>query len=276
MQCRNDTGAPAMRGLDMRAYEAPDASGGLAWEQSLGLTTSLGKVLVVSNNAALRTRLSSFLERHRGEIVPIEAHNLLRYLERGRYGLMIVDFDSLGPSGFAILGRIRMQTFVPLILLTDERRADIDYVVGLELGADDVLIHPFEPRELLARARAILRRQEIGRSIAGSPTVRGFRFDGWELHQKTRSLRDASGAVIELSKREFSLLTCFLEAPLRPLSRLHLMRATRMHEDIFDRSIDVQILRLRRKLEANPSARNWIKTVRGIGYCFEAQVETLF
>lgn len=276
VQGRNDTGGPSTHHADMRADESPDRSGGLAWDQSLGLTTSLGRVLVVSNDVDLRKKLATFLQRHRGEIVEIESGSWLGYLERESYGLMVVDFDSLGPAGFAMLGRIRMLTFVPLILLTDKRRADIDYVVGLELGADDVLVHPFEPRTLLTRARAILRRQEIGRSLAGSPTVRGFRFDGWELHHKGRCLRDANGGIIDLSKREFSLLTCFLEAPQRPLSRLHLMRATRMHEDIFDRSIDVQILRLRRKLEANPSARNWIKTVRGIGYRFEARVETLF
>ncbi len=258
----------------MTAIEAE--AGALAWEKSLGLTTCLGRVLVVSDDRDLRGGIAAFLERHRCEIVETGGDDLLMQLRRGRYALVIVDFEALGPSGYAILGRIRMQSCVPLILIADERRADIDYVAGLELGADDVLVRPIRQNELLARARAILRRQEIGRNAVGSQVARGFRFDGWELHNKRRSLADATGSAIELTKREFILLAAFLEAPRRPLSRVHLMHATRTHEDIYDRSIDVQVLRLRRRLEGRPTSQSWIRTVRGVGYRFEASVETLF
>ncbi|EQB32152.1 response regulator transcription factor [Sphingobium ummariense] len=253
-----------------------DLAGALAWEKSLGLTTCLGRVLIVSDDHDLRSGIARFLERHRCQIVETDGDDLLRQLQKGRFALAVVDFPALGPAGYALLSRIRLQTCVPLILISDQNRADIDYVVGLELGADDVLVRPVRPNELLARARAILRRQEIGRSAVGSQILRGFRFDGWELHSRQRSLSDAEGTSVELTKREFTLLSAFLEAPQRPLSRVHLMHATRTHEDIYDRSIDVQVLRLRRRLESRPTSRNWILTVRGIGYRFEARVETLF
>lgn len=256
--------------------QANETPGALVWEKSLGLTTCLGRVLVVSDDRELRTGIAHFLERHRCQIVETDGDELLQQLQKGRYALAVIDFTALGPAGYALLGRIRLQTCVPLILIADEKRADIDYVVGLELGADDVLVRPIRPNELLARARAILRRQEIGRNAVGSQVVRGFRFDGWELQHKRRLLSDAEGSTVELTKREFTLLSAFLEAPRRPLSRVHLMHATRTHEDIYDRSIDVQVLRLRRRLESRPSSQRWIRTVRGLGYRFEASVETLF
>ena len=255
---------------------ASDMTGALAWEKSIGLTTCLGRVLIVSDDRELRTTIAQFLERHRCEIVETAADDLLRQLQKGRFALVLVDFEALGAAGYAILGRIRLQSCVPLILIADKKRADIDYVVGLELGADDVLVRPVRLNELLARARAILRRQEIGRNAVGSQAIRGFRFDGWEFNHKQRLLCDAEGAAVELTKREFSLLSAFLEAPRRPLSRVHLMHATRTHEDIYDRSIDVQVLRLRRRLEGRPTSQGWIQTVRGLGYRFEARVETLF
>lgn len=260
----------------MQMSLARDQASALAWEKSIGLTTCLGRVLVVSNDRHLRSTLAQFLERHRCQTVETAGEDLLRQLESGRYALVVVDFEALGAAGYAILGRIRLQSCVPLILIADAERADIDYVLGLELGADDVLMRPVRPNELLARARAILRRQEIGRNVAGSMAIRGFRFDGWEFEHRRRLLRDAEGAFLELTKREFTLLSAFLEAPRRALSRVHLMHATRTHEDIYDRSIDVQVLRLRRRLESRPTSQGWIQTVRGVGYRFDASVETLF
>ena len=129
-------------------------------------------------------------------------------------------------------------------------------------------------RELLARVRAVLRRQEIGRAArARDPERGGYRFNGWKLERRGRKLVDASNAPVPLSKGEYALLLAFLEAPERPLSREHLLQATRIHEDIFDRSIDVQVLRLRRKLENDPSAPRVIQTERGVGYVFTVPVE---
>jgi two-component system, OmpR family, response regulator len=147
-------------------------------------------------------------------------------------------------------------------------------VVALELGADDYVTKPFGLRELLARIRAVLRRQELGRAAFVPNTEQGScRFAGWVLNRRTRRLTDPNDAPVALTKREYTLLTAFLDAPQRPLSREHLLQATRIHEDAFDRSIDVLILRLRRKLETDSSAPRLIRTERGVGYLFVPFVE---
>ena len=129
-------------------------------------------------------------------------------------------------------------------------------------------------RELLARVRAILRRFDVGRvSPAREPKGGQFRFCGWQLDRQTRRLTDPAGAPVTLTKGEYALLIAFLDAPQRPLSREHLLQSTRVHEDVFDRSIDVQILRLRRKLENDPSTPRIIQTERGVGYVFAVPVE---
>ncbi len=173
-----------------------------------------------------------------------------------------------------MLREVRSSSDVPVIIITGHRRDDIDRVVGLELGADDYMTKPFNLRELLARARAVLRRFEIGRAAPARDPERGhYRFSGWLLDRKTRQLTDPDGAPVALTKGEYALLLAFLDAPQRPLSREHLLQATRVHDDVFDRSIDVQILRLRRKLEREPSAPRVIQTERGIGYVFAVPVE---
>ena len=167
-----------------------------------------------------------------------------------------------------------MSSEVPVIIITGHRRDDIDRVVGLELGADDYLTKPFNLRELLARVRAILRRFDAGRVAPARDPERGrFRFSGWQLDRRIRQLTDPVGTPVALTKGEYAMLLAFLEAPQRPLSREQLLQATRVHEDVFDRSIDVQILRLRRKLERDPSAPRVIQTERGIGYIFAVAVE---
>ena len=159
-------------------------------------------------------------------------------------------------------------------MLTGQHLDEIDRVVGLELGADDYLTKPFGLRELLARVRAVLRRLDRARAVPPSEHERGgYQFSGWRLSLRTRRLTAPTGAEVALSKGEYALLAAFLDAPQRPLSREHLLQATRVHEDVFDRSIDVQILRLRRKLEQDPSAPQMIQTERGVGYIFARPVE---
>ena len=176
-----------------------------------------------------------------------------------------------------MLRRIRARSDIPVIIITGEPQDEVDRALGLELGADDYLTKPFNLRELLARARATLRRQEMGRQSTGSVARGGcYRFNGWELRRKTRKLTDPAGEEVALTKSEYALLVAFLEAPGRSVSREHLLQATRTHEDIYDRSIDVQVLRLRRKLEQDPSQPTLILTERGVGYVFAAPVEPLF
>jgi two-component system, OmpR family, response regulator len=148
-------------------------------------------------------------------------------------------------------------------------------VVGLELGADDYLTKPFGLRELLARIRAVLRRREAGLTAAQRDAEGGHcRFGGWQVDRRSRRLTDPDGSPVTLTKGEYNLLIAFLDAPQRTLSREYLLQATRVHEDVFDRSIDVQILRLRRKLEADASQPRVIETERGVGYIFTLSVET--
>jgi DNA-binding response OmpR family regulator len=150
--------------------------------------------------------------------------------------------------------------------------------MALELGADDYIMKPFSPRELLARIRAVLRRYETARELmpVRDDTLRAYRFAGWELNLRTRRLTSAEGRRIELSNHEFSLLRAFCAAPGRILSREQLLDLTRLHSaEVYDRSIDVQILRLRRKIEPNPRQPQFIKTQRGAGYIFDVGVEVL-
>jgi DNA-binding response OmpR family regulator len=202
--------------------------------------------------------------------------DMARELRNADVNLLILDLRLGQEDGLDLLRDVRSNSDVPVIIVTGHRRDDIDRVVGLELGADDYLTKPFNLRELLARVRAVLRRFDSGRAAPAREHDRSrFRFSGWQLDQKTRRLTGPDGAPVALTKGEYALLVAFLEAPQRPLSREHLLQATRVHEDVFDRSIDVQILRLRRKLERDPSAPGVIQTERGVGYVFAVPVERI-
>jgi two-component system, OmpR family, response regulator len=239
------------------------------------MLADVGHILVVDDDPTLRQMVIRYLEEHNA---PTRAASnraeLHRYLEGTQPSLIILDLRLGQDDGLDLLREIRSHSDVPVIITTGHRPDEIDRIVGLELGADDYIIKPFSLRELLARVRAVLRRQEIGRTArARDPERGGYRFNGWKLERRGRRLIDAGDAPVHLSKGEFALLLAFLEAPQRPLTREHLLQATRVHEDIFDRSIDVQVLRLRRKLETDPSAPCVIQTERGIGYIFALPVE---
>lgn len=236
-----------------------------------------GRVLVIDDDPAMRQMIISYLNGQQCLAVGSNgSDDVGHYLDAGQFSLVILDVQLGQRDGFDILRQIRARSDIPVILITGQRRDDIDRIVGLELGADDYINKPFNLRELLARARATLRRQEMGRQLTASPSRGGYRFNGWELRRRVRTLTDPAGQAVDLTKGEYALLVAFLEAPLRTLSREHLLQATRTHDDIFDRSIDVQVLRLRRKLEADPAEPRLIRTVRGVGYIFDAPVETLF
>ena len=199
---------------------------------------------------------------------------MIRQLAGAEVSLVILDLRLGQEDGLDLLREVRSSSDVPVIIITGHRPDDIDRVVGLELGADDYVTKPFNLRELLARVRAVLRRLNSRRASPSREPQRGcWRFSGWQLDRRTRRLTDPSGAPVALTKGEYALLVAFLEAPQRPLSREYLMQTTRAHEDVFDRSIDVQILRLRRKLERDPSTPRVIQTERGVGYVFAVPVE---
>jgi DNA-binding response OmpR family regulator len=231
----------------------------------------MGYILIVNNDPTMRQRVSRYFSDH--NVPTSSASNWSELKCTGTPPSLIIMDQQLGLNdGLDRLRSIRSKSDVPVIM-TGHRPDEIDRIIGLELGADDYIVKP-SPRELLARTRAILRRREMARAArTRDPERGGYRFDGWRLDRRARRLVDAHETSVPLSKGEYALLLAFLEAPQRPLSREHLLQATRIHEDIFDRSIDVQVSRLRRKLEVDPSAPRLIQTERGIGYVFALPVE---
>ena len=242
-----------------------------------GSTDRQVSVLIVEDDPALqRMILNYFGENNIRTLVASSRQEMINQLCNTGVNLVILDLRLGSEDGLDLLREVRLSSDVPVIIITGHRRDDIDRVVGLELGADDYLTKPFNLRELLARVRAVLRRFDVGRTAPARDPERGsFGFSGWQLDRRTRQLTDPAGAPVALTKGEYAMLLAFLEAPQRPLSREHLLQATRVHEDVFDRSIDVQILRLRRKLERDPSAPRVIRTERGIGYVFDVPVERI-
>jgi two-component system OmpR family response regulator len=236
-----------------------------------------GHILVVDDDPATRRMVTSYFEEH--DIAASSAsgrHELSRHLAGSEPSLIILDLRLGQDDGLDLLREIRSSSDVPVIITTGHRLDEIDRVVGLELGADDYVTKPFGLRELLARVRAVLRRHELGRLARAREPQRGaYKFGGWRLECQGRRLIAPDGAPVTLTKGEFGLLVAFLESPQRPLTREQLLQATRIHEDIFDRSIDVQVLRLRRKLETDASAPRIIRTERGVGYVFAIDVEVL-
>jgi two-component system, OmpR family, response regulator len=237
------------------------------------------RILVVDDDPAMRRLLVNYVENHSimRATSASRREELVDLLAVHEPSMVILDLQLGQEDGLDLLREIRSRSNVPVIIAAaGDRAGEIDRVVGLELGADDYVTKPFSLRELLARIRAVLRRQEAGRAAAQRDPERGrCKFGGWQLDRRTRRLTDPGGTQVSLTKGEYALLTAFLDAPQRPLSREHLLQATRVHEDVFDRSIDLQVHRLRRKLEANPSAPSIIRTEHGVGYVFVLPVEPL-
>jgi two-component system, OmpR family, response regulator len=236
---------------------------------------SSGPVLVVDDDPAVRHLISDYFGQHGIQTVSATGRSAVaRQLAGGDTSAIILDLHLGQDDGFDLLREIRSSSDVPVIILTGRARDEVDCVVGFELGADDYLTKPFGIRELYARFRAVLRRRVSGSSLRNRDVERGgYKFGGWRLDSRSRRLIDPRERPIALSKGEYALLLAFLDAPERPLSREYLLQATRLHEDIFDRSIDIQVLRLRRKLEADPKVPRVIKTERGVGYVFAIPVE---
>jgi two-component system OmpR family response regulator len=234
-------------------------------------------VLAVDDDPSVRELISTYLGDHdmRVTAVPGEAE-MAAVLERERVDLVLLDLRLKGQDGMQIARNLRATSKLPIIILTG-RLEEADRVMGLELGADDYLTKPFSPRELLARIRALLRRSRMHENLAKSVAhVRAYRFEGWELSLRLRRLVSPAGTAVPLRNGEFNLLLAFASAPRKVLSREELLDLSRLHNaEVYDRSVDVQVGRLRRKIERDPKAPTLIVTERSAGYVFKAEVEVV-
>ena len=230
-------------------------------------------ILIVDDDRQIRTMLARFLAEHAMRVTQAgDGEQMFKALETGRFDVIVLDVMMPGDDGFTLCRKLRSSNTIPLILLT-ARNGETDRIVGLELGADDYVTKPFNPRELLARIRAILRR--IGATATAAPRLASatYQFAGWTLDTSRRSLISPQGALTDLTTGEFDLLVAFVEHPQRVLNRDQLLDLARGRVSLaFDRSIDVQVSRLRRKIEIDPNAPALIKTVRNGGYFFTATV----
>ncbi|MDL2403510.1 response regulator [Rhizobium mayense] len=228
-------------------------------------------IVVVDDDNKLRALLIDYLSRHAFRVTGTKSsHQLHQVFATEPVDLVIVDLNLGQEDGLEIVRTLSAKSDVPIIIISGDRHEETDKVVGLEFGASDYITKPFGLRELLARVRAVLRPRPAG---ANKREKKIYVFSGWTLNLKKRQVVSDSDADIRLTAAEFNLLVAFLETPKQVLSREQLLAASRVHgEEIFDRSIDVLILRLRRKLEADASNPKLILTERGAGYLFNAHV----
>jgi len=230
--------------------------------------SSPGHIVVVDDDAAVRHLIEDYFGQYNIQTsVATTRSTVARQLASGDTSAIILDMHLGQGIGLDLLRDIRSSSDAVAIILTGRSRDEADRVAALELGADDYLTKPFGIRELYARFRAVMRRRDMARSWRTRDDERGkYSFGGWRLERCSRRLIDPEGQRVAISNSEYALLLAFLEAPNRVLSREYLVKAIRRHEDIFDRSIDVRVSRLRRKLEQDPKAPRVIKTERGVGY----------
>jgi DNA-binding response OmpR family regulator len=237
----------------------------------------LAHVLAVDDDPTIREAIADYLGQHEFRVTAVaDGQAMQMVLADDVVDLLVLDLKLRGEDGMALARRVRDESAIPIIMLTG-RSEEPDRVMGLELGADDYLTKPFSPRELLARIRAVLRRKRPEMQQGRPEGIRAYRFDGWELNLNTRRLRGREGQAVPLSNGEFGLLVVFLGAPHRMLSRDQLLDMSRLHsDDVYNRSVNTQVMRLRRKLETDPARPRYIRTERGAGYVFSVPVETVY
>lgn len=230
-------------------------------------------ILVVDDDREIRELLSRFLRKSGYRVdVAENGRDMRRVLEGARIDLIILDRVMPGEDGLTLCRDLRKQSRVPVILLT-LLGAETERVIGLEMGADDYVVKPFSPQELLARVKAVLRRTNdlpVQNNLQRAPVLR---FAGWSLDRARRKLESPQRAIVALTDGEFDLLVALVEHPQLVLTREQLLDLARGRSAIaFDRSIDMQVTRLRRKIEADPDHPEFIRTVRSKGYVFTAEV----
>jgi two-component system, OmpR family, response regulator len=225
-------------------------------------------ILVVDDDGQIRQLVAKFLRENGYRVTTArDGREMRQVMADANIDLIILDLMLPGTGGLDLCRDLRKTSSLPIIMLT-ARGADTDRIVGLELGADDYLAKPFNPRELLARVNAVLRRAR-----SSDQPQRGMGhlllFDGWTLDTQRRELTSSAGVVVDLSTGEYDLLLTFLEAPQRVLTRDQLMDGAKHRIATgFDRAIDVQVSRLRRKIDVSEEGQAMIKTIRGTGYLF--------
>jgi two-component system, OmpR family, response regulator len=237
----------------------------------------LPHVLVVDDDPAVRRLVGEYLGQNDFRVSQATGGAELMSLFRSEViDLVLLDLRLRGEDGMQLLRRLRAESQLPVIILTG-RAEEADRVMGLELGADDYLTKPFSPRELLARIRTVLRRTHSGQEVHGAPVCRAYRMPGWELNLRTRRLTGAHGADVALSNGEFNLLAALLATADRVVTRDQLIEMSRRYDnEVYDRAIDVAVLRLRRKIESNPAEPRIIVTERGVGYRIAVPVEPVY
>jgi len=231
-------------------------------------------VLIVDDDAEIRSLLREYLEKNGYRVTAVaDGRGMWSALDAGSPDIIVLDLMLPGDDGLTLCRDLRARSEIPVIMLT-ARGEETDRIVGLEMGADDYLAKPFNPRELLARIKSILRRARSLPENLQPEAVRHYRFAGWVLEVDTRNLTSPGGVVVVLSGTEFKLLRIFLAHPNRVLNRDQLIDLMLSRDaSPFDRSIDVQVSRLRHRLGEHPKEPAIIKTVRGEGYVLSVPVE---
>jgi len=242
-----------------------------------GLAAALPHVLAVDDDVSTRELITAYLSDFDLRVTAVASgREMQQVLDRAPADVVLLDIRLPREDGLQIARQLRERSKVPIIILTG-RHDEADRVMGLELGADDYVTKPFSPRELLARIRAVLRRQRMHETVADTVSgVRAYRFDGWEFNVRLRRLVRPDGAEVPLRNGECNLLLAFLAAPQRVLTRDQLIGLSRLYTaEVYDRTVDVQVGRLRKKLEANPGRPRYILTERGTGYRFDCPVDAV-
>jgi two-component system OmpR family response regulator len=235
-------------------------------------------ILAIDDDPAMRQLVADYLAQNDLRVTAVASGaEMVQALAQHAIDLVVLDLRLAGEDGMQLARKLREQGATPIIIVTG-KHDEADRVMGLEIGADDYVTKPFSPRELLARIRAVLRRYQTAREIlpGRDEKRRAYRFEGWELNLGSRRLSSPEGRRIELTNGELNLLQAFCAASQRVLSREQLLDLSRLNgAEVYDRSIDVQILRLRRKIEPDPARPRYIRTERGFGYVFNVPVEVL-
>jgi len=237
------------------------------------MMNAMDHILIVDDDCDIRDLLSEYLQKqgYRASVAA-DGRAMRSVLSRAAPDLIVLDLMLPGEDGLTLCREVRAQSDIPIIMLT-ARGEEVDRIVGLEMGADDYLSKPFSPRELVARIKSILRRTRSLPSNLKPDEAKNLRFAGWTLDIATRNLISPEGVTVSLSGTDYKLLRIFLDHPNRVLNRDQLIDMTQSRDaGPFDRSIDLQVSRLRRRLNDNPKEPAIIKTVRGEGYVLAAEV----